>query len=279
MPVVRLPSGLELFHRIAGDGEALLLVAGTGADHTFWGAQVPACRRRYRTVTYDARGTGRSGKPAEIEGYTTATLADDAAGLLDALGIEVAHVSGLSLGSAVAQEMALRHPDRVRSLQLHGTWGRADEPFLAMLDRLEDLADREDWVGLARLMMETGMTPAFRGDRPIEAERLAAAHVIANRYPPTREGILGHLHADRHHDTLDRLGAISCPTLVTAGENDRQLPPRYGRAVAERIPGADFHLFRGPRSGHLVHFEMRDEFDRVTLDWLESIISRRSSAS
>ena len=86
--------------------------------------------------------------------------------------------------------------------------------------------------------------------------------------PPDPRGVLGHIHADKTHDVLGRLGEISCPTLVTAGEVDVQVPPRYGKAVADRIPGAKYHEFRGPHASHLACVEMVDEFNRVTLDWL-----------
>jgi pimeloyl-ACP methyl ester carboxylesterase len=260
MAVVRLPSGIEIFHRVTGAGAPLLLIMGTGADHTFWGAQVPAYRRRFATITYDARGTGRSSKPEEVESYTMASMAGDAVGLLDALDVPAAHISGFSLGSAVAQEMAIRHPDRVATLQLHCTWGRSDRRFLRMLEIIEALAMPEtDGEFASRAVFSAFMPP------PGEAPREAGAR---NPYPPSRAGILGHLHADRTHDTLDRLPLISCPTLVTAAEQDAQIPPDYAEAVAERIPDADFHLFRGPAAGHLVCFDMREEFNRVTLEWL-----------
>ena len=94
---------------------------------------------------------------------------------------------------------------------------------------------------------------------------------VANPDAPSREGLLGHFHADRTHDALDRLAEIAVPTLVTAGEQDVQVPPRYGRQVAERIPGARFHLFTGPRASHLACLEMAEEFNRVGLEFLHGL--------
>jgi len=91
---------------------------------------------------------------------------------------------------------------------------------------------------------------------------------LANPYPPSLAGILGHIHADLTHDAWDRLPSIRCPTLVTAGERDLQVPPRLGRAVAERIAGAEFHLFTGAGSSHLACVERADEFNALTLEWL-----------
>jgi pimeloyl-ACP methyl ester carboxylesterase len=194
-----------------------------------------------------------------------AAMADDAAQLLDQLGIESAHVAGLSLGSTVAQEIALRHPRRVRSAQLHGTWGRSDEWFIRMIETLEEPVKHGDLGAFIRYALMWITSPAFlEGQR----ETVAAMEAEFLKEPPDPRGVLGHIHADKTHDALPRLKDIRCPVLVTAGEVDVQVPPRYGRAVAEAIPGAAFHLFRGPHASHLACIEMAGEFNRVTLDWL-----------
>ena len=106
MPHVTLPTGVDVYYEIEGSGEPLLLIMGTAADHTTWAAQVEAYRDSYSVITYDARGTGQSSQPERIEDYSMRILADDAAALLTHLGVGRAHVSGLSLGSATAQELA-----------------------------------------------------------------------------------------------------------------------------------------------------------------------------
>jgi pimeloyl-ACP methyl ester carboxylesterase len=116
MPRVTLPTGVSLYYQVSGLGEPVLLIMGTGADHSMWDVTVPAYADRFRVTTYDNRGTGQSDCPPDPESYSMRALADDAAALLDAMGVERAHVSGLSLGSTVAQELAIEHPDRVTSL-------------------------------------------------------------------------------------------------------------------------------------------------------------------
>jgi pimeloyl-ACP methyl ester carboxylesterase len=108
-------------------------------------------------------------------------------------------------------------------------------------------------------------SPTFLETQP---EAVASMEEAFLAEPPDPRGVLGHIYADKTHDALDRLGRIGCPTLVTAGEMDVQVPPRYGREVAGRIPGAELHLFTGPNASHLACVEMVDEFNRVTLDWL-----------
>ena len=134
MSFVDLPTGIEMYYEVEGSGEPLLLIMGTAADHSSWSAQVAAYRDHYSVITYDARGTGQSTHPPDLDSYSMAILADDASALLDHLGIETAHVSGLSLGSATAQELAIKNPDQISSLQLHCTWGRSDEWFIRMID-------------------------------------------------------------------------------------------------------------------------------------------------
>lgn len=267
MPLARLASGLELNYEEQGSGEPLLLVMGTGADRRFWVHQVPAYAERYRTIVYDARGVGKSTVPEDPATCTMAVMADDAVQLLDALDVEAAHVSGLSLGSTVAQEMALRHPGRVKTAQLHGTWAYSDRWFRRMIETLEVPARHGDLKTFIRFALMWITSPALLEEQP-DTVRAMEESFLAEA--PDPRGVLGHIHADKKHDTRDRLGDIRCPVLVTAGEMDCQVPPRYGRAVADAIPGARFHLFTGPHASHLACVEMADEFNRVTLDWLNA---------
>ncbi len=271
MPSVSLSTGVRLFYSERGRGEPLLLIMGTGADHTFWAGQVPAFAERYRVIVYDSRGVGRSETVSPPESCTMAVMADDAAALLQALEISSAHISGLSLGSTVAQELALRHPSRVRSLQLHGTWGASDEWFRRMIETLEHpIRVADDRVAFIRTALMWITSPAFLREQPEQVRALEAAF-LESEHPPTREGILGHCHADRTHDALDRLDRITVPTLVTCGERDIQVPEHYGREVASRIDGSRFHLFRGPHASHLACVEMADEFNRLGLEFLAEV--------
>ncbi|MFQ5670798.1 MAG: alpha/beta fold hydrolase [Acidobacteriota bacterium] len=270
MPLADLTTGVRIFYEERGQGTPLLLLMGTGADHTFWSAQVPAFADHYRVIVYDARGVGRSRTVAPPHTCTMGIMAEDAAALLRYLGAGPAHVSGLSLGSTVAQELALAHPDQVRSLQLHGTWGRTDAWFRRMIETLEEPIRRaNDQEAFIRTALMWILSPVFLQENPEEVKALERAF-LQSSWPPTREGLLGHLHADRTHDALDRLPGISAPTLITSGEQDIQVPPRYGRAVARRIPGARFHLFEGPHASHLSCMEMPEEFNRVGLEFLAS---------
>ncbi len=271
MPFATLPSGLRLHYQERGEGVPLLLIMGTGADHTFWGYQVPAFAESYRVIVYDARGVGQSETVGPPESCTMAAMADDAAGLLEVLGIERAHISGLSLGSTVAQELALRHPGKVLSLQLHGTWAYSDDWFCRMIDTLEyPIRHDDDRRAFIRFALMWILSPSFLCGQQQQVREMEDAYVNSD-HPPTRDGLLGHFHADRTHDTRDRLASIRVPVLVTAGEQDVQVPPRYGQQVCDAIPGARWHLFAGPGASHLTCLEMAEEFNRVGRQFLAGL--------
>lgn len=263
MPTARLSTGIEMYYEIHGEGEPLLLIMGTGAAHDFWQLQVPAYSQEYKTIVYDARGTGQT--TATRPPYTVRSLADDAVALLDALGIKQAHVSGMSLGSATAQELAVNYPDRVLTLQLHVTWGRSDEWFRRCIETIEYPVRHGDLVTFARYAFMWVSSPTLLNNEP---ERVAELERTYLEGRPSIDGLMGHFAADKTHDCLDRLHEIRVPTLVTSGELDWQVPTRYGLEVQRRIPGAEMHVFRGPYSSHNNLAEMPDEFNRVTLEFL-----------
>jgi pimeloyl-ACP methyl ester carboxylesterase len=264
-----LPTGIDMYYETEGSGEPLLLIMGTASDHSTWARQVIAYRDRYTVITYDARGTGRSTHPADVASYSMRVLADDAAALLRHLGVERSHVSGLSLGSATAQELAINHPDLVASLQLHCTWGRSDRWFNRMIDSMEFMVAHDDPTMYIRTALLWVASPRFINERTDEVEAFESAFILENPNPPSKHGMLGHFHADKTHDALDRLSTIGVPTMITSGEVDWQVPTRYGLAVQERILGSTIHVFRGPDSSHIAFYEMADEWNDFTLAWLD----------
>ena len=269
MPFVDLPTGINMYYEVEGQGEPLLLIMGTAADHNTWSAQVSAYRGQYMVITYDARGTGQSTHPHDVENYSMRILSEDAAALLDKLGIHKAHVSGLSLGSATAQELAINHPNKVASLQLHGTWGFSDEWFVRMINTNEYPVLHDDFETYIRTALVWVASPTFINDQPDDVSAFERGFILENPHPPSKHGMMGHFHADKTHDTLDRLGTIAVPTLITSGEMDWQVPIRYGIDVQQRIPDATMHVFRGPNSSHIAFYEIADEWNKYTLAWLQ----------
>jgi pimeloyl-ACP methyl ester carboxylesterase len=247
-----------------GQGPDVLLIAGLSDPAEAWEAQLAGLADRWRLTAFDNRGAGRSPLPAAGEPFTVATMADDAAALLRALEIPATHVLGFSGGSAIAQELALRHRDLVRSLALVGTWARSDPYTRAMTGVwrwLLDVAPSE------RAALEAFFlwiyTPRAHSDGTVER---VIAETLAFPHPQSIEAFQRQLDAFMTHDTLDRLPEISVPTLVLAGELDIATPPRLGRLVAERIPGAQFTVL--PGAAHQPFQETPEEFNnRVDAFW------------
>ncbi len=269
MPQASLSTGISMHYEIEGSGEPLVLIIGTGGDHTFWTGNVPAYSDAFQVIAIDNRGTGQSDSPTDPESYTMRIMADDAAALLEALGIERAHISGLSLGSTIAQELALNHPDKIASLQLHATWGRTDEWLRRLFDSLACPLRHGDIEAFVHAAFMWVASPTYLNESPEEIAEIERAYIQENPHPPSIEALLGHLHADSTHDALDRLGEIRAPTLITSGEMDWEIPTRYGREVQARIPNSRLHVFSGPRSSHLGFVEIADEFNRVTRAFLD----------
>ena len=269
MPLEQLSTGISMYYKVEGVGEPLLLIIGTGGDHTWWDGHLPAYKDRFHVLSIDNRGTGQSDSPSDPESYTMRVLADDAAALLDVLEIERAHVSGLSLGSTVGQELAINYPDKVATLQLHATWGRTDEWLRRLFKSLAYPLRHGDIEAFVHAAFMWVASPTYLNEGPEEIAAIERAYVEDNPHPPSFEALLGHLHADSTHDALDRLREITAPTLITSGQLDWEIPTRYGQAVHERIAGSRLHVFDGPRSSHLAFVEIMDEFNRVSGAFLD----------
>lgn len=262
-----IPGGPTLHYEVTGSGPPVVLVAGTGCDHLWWAPQIEPFARRYTVVTCDMRGSGASTVFPDRESYAPDLMAGDVAALIEHLDMGPAHVMGHSLGSCIVQELALRRPELVRSAALHATWAHADEWLRrAFVGTMQDHVGRGDRHGAWRTVGMWIFSPRYLAERTPEhvCETVTNAF-IANPNLDAGDGLLGHLHADSVHDTRGRLGELQPPTLVTAGELDVCIPPRYGAEVVAELPRARWHLFRGERSAHAYTMEMAEEFNHVAL--------------
>jgi pimeloyl-ACP methyl ester carboxylesterase len=240
----------ELNYLHAGQGEPMLLIQGMSATHLAWGRPfLDQLEQSFECIVFDNRGMGLSG-PAQMP-FTTADLAADALGLLDALGIERAHVVGISMGGMVAQELALAHPDRLRTLTIGASYCGGAEGRLMRREDLEMLGEAMasgDRERVHRAMWEINLSPGFREDD----SRFAAFKEMAEALPAPREVIMQQMTACSEHDTSEWLGAVSAPALVVHGSEDRLLPTSNGRQIAALL-STRLELLEGV--GHLFWWE------------------------
>jgi 3-oxoadipate enol-lactonase len=263
MPKVKV-NGINVNYIEAGSGDPLLLIMGFGGDHLAWGFQTPVFAQKYRVIAFDNRGVGQSDAP-DVP-YTTRMMADDAVGLLDHLKIERAHVLGVSMGGMIAQEVALNHPQRVRSLQLHCTMARPDRYMHTLIEGWRTVRRKstvEEWLRVLAMWL---FSPKTFSERPEFVETIIQTG-IANPYPFTLTGFLRQGDAVRSHDTLARLAKLVPPALVSVADDDILVPPRFSRALAAAIPGATLKTIDG--AGHCYFWERPDVFNAMCLEFLE----------
>ena len=255
---------VDIYVEQVGLGPDVLLLGGLSDPAESWQPQLDGLSDRYRLIALDNRGAGRT--PLPQEPLSVPMMADDAAAVLRALDVRAAHVAGFSGGSLIAQELALRHPELVRSLVLMSTFGQRDAYLRSaakFFDWLADVAPSE------RAMMEAFFLWIYT---PRAHENGMVDHVIEEAlvfpHPQAPEAFKAQLEGFMTHDALDRLEEIAAPTLVLAGELDILTPPRFGHAVAGAIPGARFEVM--PGEAHQPFQEVPDVFNaRVDTFWRE----------
>jgi len=259
-------NGQELFYEIHGDGPPLVLVMGIGYDSSLWTLQqVPALSTQFRVVLIDNRDAGRSSRADRP--YAIADMADDLAGLLDALDIHRAHLLGLSMGSMIGMEFALRHPDRLDRLVLAGPGGA---PARSAVDPISiwNWVKANDPTGdvFGGQQLTWLFSSAFLRNQQAVQETVAL--LASNPNPIDPEAYGRQAQAYLQFDALDRLGGIKAPTLVIVGEQDLLTPPWVAREVAEGIPSARFEIVTGDGSSHVMPLERPDDFNQLVMNFL-----------
>ena len=245
-------NGIEVYYEVhgpEGPAEPVLLIMGLGANTTGWDHQIPEFSREYLVIALDNRGAGRTEKPKEP--YTIPQMADDAVGLLDALGIGRAHVYGMSMGGMVAQEGALRHAQRVRSLVLGGTMAGGPNAVMAGPQILQQ------WASTATLPLERAVEAGLRvlyspGFIEANGEWLVRRNLETAHLMPPVDALQRQFMAVVQFNTYERLHQIAAPTLIVTGTEDQVVPAENSRILAERIPGARLVELEGAGHGFLV---------------------------
>jgi 3-oxoadipate enol-lactonase len=255
---------IEMHYETEGSGDPLILIPYLSADHACYAFQTPEYSKNFTCVGVDLRGTGTSDKPAGP--YSIEQMADDVAGLMEILGIDRAHVAGVSFGAAVGMWLAAKYPERVASLSLHSAWAKTD-PFIEVVAK--------GWQGMARALGSVAemviqgifpwcFTPEMYADKP---EFVAALEEFVRGRPAQPvDAFLDQSEAVLAHDVEAHLGRIVAPTQVTYGRWDLVTSTRFAPALTEGIRGAELVVFE-----HLSHAGLHEDaegFNRATLEFL-----------
>jgi pimeloyl-ACP methyl ester carboxylesterase len=253
----------RVYYEEHGEGEPVLLINGLGADHRAWSLQTDYLRRFFQVIVFDNPGVGRTTGPPGP--YTTELFGDVAADLLRQLAIERAHVVGASMGGTIAQQVAVRHPELVRSLVLHCSWWRADPYTAALIRSWQSYAGAAGMLELSRQIWLWVFTPRFFEERP---ETFAELEREVRKNGQSVGAFCDQAEACIAHQALEEVAAVEAPTLITVGDGDILTPPAHSRAIHERIEGSVLHVW--PEMGHAPFWEIPDQFNELNREFLEA---------
>lgn len=250
---------IELNYTIQGEGPWMTLSHSLACDHSMWNDQLEVLSRHFKVLCFDTRGHGASSAPNGP--YTLESLADDAFHLMQHLGIQQTHWLGLSLGGMIGQTFTLKYPGMVSSLTLAATTSRGLPAAPALWAERARTARTQGMPALLDSTLARWFTaPSHEARLPV-IERIAASILAtpAEGYAACCEAISG-------LDLTDRLGAITCPTLVIVGEDDQGTPPAMSRIIHEHIPGSRLALIA--QAAHLVNAERPEAFNQALIEFL-----------
>ncbi|MGO9822789.1 MAG: alpha/beta fold hydrolase [Solirubrobacteraceae bacterium] len=260
--------GLTINYDVQGEGEPLLLVPYLAADHACYAFQLPAYTEHFSCIGVDLPGSGESDKPDGP--YSTETYADQLAAFLDAIGVESAHIAGVSLGAAAAMHLAARHPARVRSLSLHSAWHQTDEYLRTIVNLWRTLAAGSETVADTVIggIFPFCFTPEMYVDRPDYAQALA--DFVRGRPAQPPQAFRWQTDAVLAHDASGALSEIRAPTLITFGAHDIVTSTRFADPLTSGIAGSKLVVF-----DHLSHAGLHEDPDAFNAATLEFLLGQR----
>ncbi len=262
MPMAKV-NGINMFYNRKGKGESLVLIPGLGGDSTHWVMQIPALSRKFEVITLDNRGAGRSDAPDHE--YSIDMMADDTIALLDHLRIDTSHILGFSMGGFIAQNIAIRYPERVDRLILAATTCQSKARGAFLFSAIIDLRQSEVSPEVqAKLFM-----PWVFSNGVFEDKRKAnyfLKRVIENPFPQTLDGYKGQVAAILKHDQVRNLSQISSKTLVIGGESDLLIPRDLVEELYNGLKEAE--LVFVPKVGHCFQIEAPDTLNMLVVEFL-----------
>jgi len=254
---------LQIHYHVQGKGPPLVLIMGLAGDLSWWERLVPELEDRFTVVTFDNRGAGLTDKPDEK--YTIPLFARDTIGLLEVLGIGRAHIFGVSMGGMIAQELAVRYPDRIDRLVLGCTHSGGSGFVLPSAEAVQNmtLTRGKSLEQIARQIVSILFSPRFQKEEPEYVNALTLRYA---KNPPSRKALSNQFWAALGHDCYERLPFITAPTLILTGDADVLVPPENSLCLADRIPGSRVVFL--PEAGHAFFIEAAKETARCLIEHL-----------
>ena len=257
-------NGLKFHVQTFGSGVPIIMIMGLGAPGDKWKHNYELLSKWFQCIVPDNRGAGLSDKP-EVESYTTEQMADDIIGIMDALEIEKAHVMGVSMGGAIAQQVALKVPDRVISLILTSTFASVSPAFEKALNLICNLKEDTDPMVLKQLNLWMTYGQYTQIHHPEKIEK-SIEEDAAYPYPMPVYAYKAQCGACLGHNTADRLHELKMPVLIAAGAKDLFMNIEKTMELVHGIPQAEFYL--APEGGHVHQWEYPEPYDSVVLGFL-----------
>jgi pimeloyl-ACP methyl ester carboxylesterase len=258
--MVAKSNGADIYYHERGTGEPLVLIMGFGADGKVWEKHAAVYEKYFRCIILDNRGVGLSDQSPGP--YSTALMAADTIAVMDHAGVSSARVIGISMGGAIAQELAINYPSRVLSLALVSTWARFNNYAKKVYENLKHVRRQASAEYFTELLQLWIFAPPYYDEYVNELNTDAAgAH-----YTQSTNGFEGQLDACINHDAVSRLSQIKVPVLITVGTMDIFTPPAFSELIHRNIPQSSLSVY--PTGGHVHHWEDLDRFNKETLHFL-----------
>ena len=264
MPKIKV-NDITMNYDQQGSGEPLILIPYLAADFACYAFQVGEYAKHFTCISGDPRGAGETDKPEGT--YSTELFADDVSAFMQAIGIDRAHISGLSLGAAVGMWLAVKHPEKVKSLSLHSGWAKTDLFIKTVVENWQVTAKALD--NMPEMIITTifpwCFTPELYAAQPDYIQSLAA--FVRSRPAQPVDAFIRQTEAVLAHDVESQIGNIKAPTQITFGRNDVITSLRFAEPLQSNIKGSELVVFEG--ASHAPIYEKVEEFNQKTLDFLQ----------
>jgi pimeloyl-ACP methyl ester carboxylesterase len=257
-------NGITINYEQQGTGEPLVLIPYLAADHACYAFQVADYAKHFTCISVDPRGAGETDKPEGA--YSMELFADDIAAFMQAIGIERAHVSGLSLGAATGLWLAGKYPQRVKSLSLHSGWPKTDAYLKTVAESWQTIAKGLNSVPemVIQGILPVCFTPDFYSSNPEFMDKVVA--FVRSRPKQPLDAFMRQSNAVIAHDAVTQLARIKAPTQITFGRHDQVCSLRFGDALTNGIIGSELLVFE--TCAHAPIYQSTAEFNEKTLNFL-----------